>query len=79
MFRLKKYKALALATTFLGIGSIIGGTYWISKCINLNTITFGDSEAAYYTQEIKRARKNQQPQPVACTGVDIPLHMRKYV
>jgi len=68
----------SVVITFIVVPVMIGTTYWLSQCINLDTVTYGDSEAAFLVGHIKKLGKDKQTQLRICTVMDIPLHMRKY-
>ena len=71
-------KTLIVAIMLVGGLSLVGSLYWISKCINLDTVTYGDSEAANYNYYLRQTGKILQKPKQLCASIDIPSHIRKY-
>lgn len=69
---------LIALTIFLGVSVALGSIFWVQKCINLNTITYTDSEQAFLRHYLRATGKANQRQSLVCQVVEIPLHLRKF-
>ena len=63
---------------FLGVSVALGCIFWVQKCINLNIITYTDSEQAFLSHHLRATGKADQKQSSVCQVVEIPLHLRKF-
>lgn len=71
-------KIFIFGLSLLVLSACAGCIAWTSTCINIDRVTYGDSEAAYLGNELRQQGKHLLPQLDIFTVVDIPLHMQKF-